>query len=234
LKVSLKIAVISDIHANLRAFEAVVEDLTAIDAVLCLGDIVGYGPQPNEVMEKLRQLRPGVILLGNHDYAVSTGDSEGFSSDAAAADKWTRKELTSENLQFLSTLRPSSALTLSGFPTRLFHGSPRDPLGEYIYPGIQNSQAEALIVRSGGKLLLLGHTHMPMIYSLPKGTLVNPGSVGQPRDGDPRASYAIITLSDDKILVQIKRVKYDIDSVAEKILGAGLPRLLADRLYVGE
>ena len=230
----MKIAVISDIHSNLDAFEAVIADLPTVDITLCLGDIVGYGPQPNEVVEKVRLLDPTVVLSGNHDYAVSTGKTEGFSSHAALAAKWTRKELRKENLRYLSTLGPSSRLVLDGVRTSLFHASPRDPLSEYIYPGISQPEVDALLEQSKGELLLLGHTHMPMVCSSVRGILANPGSVGQPRDTIPRASYAIITLSGSQVSVDIRRVAYNIGAVAEKIINAGLPRFLADRLYVGQ
>jgi len=199
-----------------------------------LGDIVGYGPQPNEVVETVRQLDPAVVLSGNHDYAVSTGEIGGFSFHAALAAKWTRKELSKENLQYLAALSPSSRLVLGGVRTSLFHASPRDPLSEYIYPILSQSEVDALIEQSDGELLLLGHTHMPMVCSSMKGILANPGSVGQPRDSIPRASYAIVTVSGSQVSVDIRRVVYNIGSVAEKIINAGLPRFLADRLYVGE
>jgi len=230
----MKIAVISDIHSNLDALEAVVGELPTVDIILCLGDIVGYGPQPNEVVEKVRQLRPAVVLSGNHDFAVSTGDTEGFSSHAALAAKWTRRQLRQENLLYLSGLSPSSHLVLDGVRTNLYHASPRNPLSEYIYPEIQQSEADALLEQSNGTLMLLGHTHLPMVYQSVKGILANPGSVGQPRDMIPKASYAIVTVSEGRILVNIKRVSYNVGSVAEKIINAGLPRFLADRLYVGE
>jgi predicted phosphodiesterase len=234
LNSSLKIAVISDIHSNLDAFEAVIADLPTVDITLCLGDMVGYGPEPNEVVEKIRQLDRAVVLSGNHDYAVSTGEIGGFSSHAALAVKWTRKELKKENLRYLSTLSPSSRLVLDGVRTSLFHASPRDPLSEYIYPGMSQSEVDALLEQSGGEFLLLGHTHIPMVCSSIKGILANPGSVGQPRDAIPRASYAIVTVSGSQVSVDIRRVAYNIGSVAEKIINAGLPRFLAERLYVGE
>ena len=230
----MKIAVISDIHSNLDAFEAVIADLPTVDNIICLGDIVGYGPQPNEVVEKVRQLRPVVVLSGNHDYAISTGEIEGFSPHAAIAAKWTRKQLKKENLRYLTALSPSSRLVLDEVRISLFHASPRDPLSEYIYPGILQSEVDTLLDQSEGKLLLLGHTHVPMVCSSKKGILANPGSVGQPRDTIPRASYAILTVSDGRVSVVIRRVVYNIDSVAEKIINAGLPRFLAERLYVGE
>lgn len=229
----MRIAVISDIHSNLVAFETVIANLPEHDQLFCLGDMVGYGPQPNEVLERLRALHPTVVLLGNHDYAVATGDSTGFSPHAAVAVQWTRRHMKQENSSYLLDLRPSAILEVEGVPLGLFHGSPRDPLTEYIFPGIPEPVAKMMIQKAGVKALLLGHTHMPMLYPFEGKMLGNPGSVGQPRDGDPRASFAMLTISEGKMSFDIKRVEYEIDSVADNIKSAGLPEFLAERLYVG-
>jgi putative phosphoesterase len=224
---------ISDIHSNLDAFEAVIANLPDYDELFCLGDLVGYGPQPNEVVERLQQLRPSAVLMGNHDYAVVTGDTEGFSSHAAEAVEWTRKKIAPQYREYLATLRPSASLEKGGTSLGLFHGSPRNPLTEYVFPGIPEATARKLIVRSGVKILLLGHTHMPMLYSFGAEMLGNPGSVGQPRDGDPRASFATLTISGGEISFDITRLEYNVDLVADKIVQAGLPKFLAERLYIG-
>lgn len=229
----MRIAVISDIHSNLVAFETVIANLPEHDQLFCLGDMVGYGPQPNEVLERLRALHPTVVLLGNHDYAVATGDSTGFSPHAAVAVQWTRRHMKQENSSYLLDLRPSAILEVEGVPLGLFHGSPRDPLTEYIFPGIPEPVAKMMIQKAGVKVVLLGHTHMPMLYPFEGKMLGNPGSVGQPRDGDPRASFAMLTISEGKMSFDIKRVEYEIDSVADNIKSAGLPEFLAERLYVG-
>jgi putative phosphoesterase len=231
--VSLRIVVISDIHSNLDAFEAVIADLPEYDELFCLGDLVGYGPHPNEVVEKLRQLRPSVVLMGNHDYAVVTGDTEGFSSHAAEAVEWTRKKIFAQNRDYLATLRPTERLERSKRSMALFHGSPGDPLTEYIFPGIPENAARKLIEKACAEVILLGHTHMPMLYSFDREMLGNPGSVGQPRDGDPRASYAILNVAEGGFFFDIKRVDYDMVPVAEKIVQAGLPEFLGERLYIG-
>lgn len=229
----MRIVVISDIHSNLDAFEAVIAHLPDHDELFCLGDLVGYGPEPNEVIERLRRLRPSAVLMGNHDYAVVTGDTMGFSPHAAEAVEWTRKKLAPEGLEYLATLKPSARLKRDGMSIGLFHGSPLDPLTEYIFPGIPEAAARKLIERSGAKILLLGHTHMPMQYSFEKEMLCNPGSIGQPRDGDPRASFATLTISEGRISFDVKRVKYDVGPVADRIVQAGLPEFLAERLYMG-
>jgi putative phosphoesterase len=229
----LRIVVISDIHSNLDAFQTVIANLPSYDTLLFLGDLVGYGPQPNEVIEQLQQLRPATVLLGNHDYAVATGDASGFSRHAEVAVEWTRRHIKPQNLDYLSSLHSSRKVELSNTRLALFHGSPSDPLSEYIFPGIPDRLAREVIQSAGSPIVLLGHTHMPMVYSYEKEILANPGSVGQPRDGDPRAAFAVLTLFEGKFSFEIKRVEYDVDAVASKIIQAGLPEFLADRLYVG-
>ncbi len=229
----MKFAVISDIHSNLDALNAVIRDLPEYDELLCLGDVVGYGPQPNEVIDKFRQLKPSVVLMGNHDYAVVTGDTAGFSEHATRAVEWTRGNINPENQNYLAALRPSGKLRKDGRSIALFHGSPRDPLSEYVFPGIPEVAIRRLIQESDAEILLLGHTHVPMSSTFGKDMLGNPGSVGQPRDGDPRASYATLTSSGLDCSFEVKRVEYDVAPVAERILRAGLPEFLAERLYIG-
>jgi putative phosphoesterase len=229
----LRIAVISDIHSNLDALQAVTSQLPKHDALLCLGDIVGYGPQPNEVISYLQGQNPSVVLTGNHDYAIVTGDVAGFTHHAADAIIWTRSQISQENLDYLRGLLPSAKLEMEGTKMALFHGSPRNPLTEYIFPGISSSQARELILEGGANLVLLGHTHMPMVYTFEGQMLANPGSVGQPRDGDPRASFGMLNILDGHFSFDIIRVKYDVDSVTSKITQACLPPFLAERLYDG-
>jgi predicted phosphodiesterase len=136
-------------------------------------------------------------------------------------------------MQYLSKLRPSGKIVLDGTTAGLFHGSPGDPLSEYVFPGIPDRLAKRLIQKAGTSLVLLGHTHMPMFYSFQGEMVGNPGSVGQPRDGDPRASFAILTVSEGKVNFEIRRVEYPVDSVADKISRADLPLGLAERLFIG-
>jgi diadenosine tetraphosphatase ApaH/serine/threonine PP2A family protein phosphatase len=178
-------------------------------------------------------LEPKIVLLGNHDYAVTTGDSSGLSLHAAQAVEWTRRHINQESLQYLSPLIPIAKTELNGKRVALFHGSPSDPLSEYVYPDISDLSADRLIQRADAEIVLLGHTHVPMAFFTQNMVLANPGSVGQPRDGDPRASFAILTMSNNEITFDVRRTEYDVDSVANKIRRAGLPGFLADRLYTG-
>jgi len=230
---TLKLVVISDVHANYDAIRVVSNEIRDCDLLLCLGDLVGYGAQPNEVVEEIRRLGPKVIVAGNHDYATVTGDTSNFVAYATLAIEWTRRELKPENLAFLSQLPYVSTETLGNLTVGSYHGSPRDPLNEYIYPGMPQFTLQALIEEAAANLLLLGHTHIPFYSTTSSGTLVNPGSIGQPRDGDPRASYAVIQVSNSKIDCRIERVPYDIESAASRILRERLPTFLADRLFVG-
>jgi len=225
--------VISDIHSNLDALEAIVHKIPRASPILCLGDIVGYGPQPNEVIEVIQGLDPLVTLMGNHDYAVTTGDTEGFSTVAATAIDWTKQNITPTNLRFLSNLRAAAHIELDKILVALYHASPRDFLFEYIYPGISSREAKSLITLSKAEVVLLGHTHIPMRLSVRSKILGNPGSVGQPRDGNPNASIGFLTVSAEKCDFEHVRVKYDVDSTAYKIEQAGLPSFLASRLYQG-
>jgi putative phosphoesterase len=229
----MRIAVISDIHSNNDALTAVLETIDDYDALICLGDLVGYGAEPNEVVETIRMMKPQVIVAGNHDYATVTGDTSDFVHHAIKAIEWTRKRLTMENMKYLSSLPHSSAFVANQVTLKAYHGSPRDPLNEYIYPGMPSFILKSLLEMAETNVLLLGHTHIAFDARIDTKLLINPGGVGQPRDGDPRASYAIIEIGGDRLSYAIKRVEYDIDSAASKILQNSLPSFLADRLYGG-
>ena len=229
----MRIVVISDIHSNNDALTVVLEKIRDYDALICLGDLVGYGAEPNEVVETIRMLKPQIIIVGNHDYATVTGDTSDFVHHAVKAIEWTRKRLTMENMKYLSSLPYSSTFVANQVTLKAYHGSPRDPLNEYVYPGIPNFILKGLLEMAEANVLLLGHTHVAFDARIDTKLLINPGGVGQPRDGDPRASYAIIEIMDDNISCAIKRETYDIDSAASKILQNSLPSFLADRLYLG-
>lgn len=236
-------AVISDIHGNLEALEAVLEDVPdGVEEIYCLGDVIGYGASPNECCESVRSYEMPVIS-GNHDLAVTdlSTDLAWFNPVAAAAIEWTREQLTPDNAEFLRT-RPRM---LQSEETLFVHGSVRDP-DEYI---INSAAAEdnLEILRSeypGVPICFFGHTHVKTVAPSPNGPvieahtldlssngpyLVNPGSVGQPRDGDTFASYVLV----EGERVTYRFVEYDIGKAQAKIRSAGLPGMLADRLAVG-
>ncbi|MBI3841019.1 MAG: metallophosphoesterase family protein [Thaumarchaeota archaeon] len=224
-------AVISDVHSNLEALGAVMKEVAGLSLV-CLGDVVGYGASPNEVIDVLRDGRVTAIL-GNHDYAASTGDVAMFNARAAMAALWTGRQLTGTNLAFLRGLPRELKLEREGIQVHLFHGSPDDPLWEYVTPSTHSQLFGHYLERRGAKLIALGHTHIPYVWSEEAGTVFNPGSVGQPRDGDRRASFSVVTIGPGGVKVHNQRVDYDVAVAAGKIRKAGLPESIAARLEKG-
>lgn len=229
----MRIVVISDVHSNLEALRAVLNKTGRPDLIINLGDLVGYGANPNEVVGEIRDLKIRTLhIRGNHDQASLTAETWNFNPYAARAILWTASQLTEENKDFLCQLPLKERTQLGNAVTQMFHGSPRNPLDEYIFPWTDERTLQQLLQMAKANLLLLGHTHMPMNVQLSLGRILNPGAVGQSRDGDPRASYAEIEV-DQSISAEIKRVDYEVEVAAEKILKAGLPPMLAERLFLG-
>ncbi len=240
------IALVSDIHANLVALEAVLEQLPPYDQLWCLGDTIGYGPRPNECLEYMRSLATHV-LTGNHDLGclgkISLVD---FNTVARIANEWNGRQLTPELRAFLDE-RP--ALVAAEPDATLAHASPRDPVWEYI---LDAGTARANLAHFASTLCLVGHTHVPMRFALhadgktefghmQRGMtvelqpgsryIVNPGSVGQPRDENPQAAYAL--WDTEARTIRFERIGYDVGATQKQILAAGLPPALAERLAVG-
>jgi diadenosine tetraphosphatase ApaH/serine/threonine PP2A family protein phosphatase len=226
-----RIAVISDVHGNLEALAAVLEEVEGVE-LYCLGDFVDYGAQPNEVIEAIRA-RGARCVLGNHDAAAITGDTSLFNARAAMSSVWTRRTLTRSSSDFLKGLPLDLRTRIDGLPAYFAHGSPDDRLWEYVDPRTHADLFGHYLDRVGAKLMGLGHTHIPFVWKEGSGVVFNPGSVGQPRDGDWRASYASVTFGEGACAVEIRRVGYDVEGAAEKILDAGLPGFFAERLHTG-
>lgn len=242
----MRVAVISDIHGNLHALEAVLTALSADhpDEIWCLGDVVGYGPRPNECCTRARETS-AVCLVGNHDLGVlGTLDLADFAGDAATAARWTRGELREDAHDFLASL--DSSARADG--AELYHASARDPVWEYV---LSDPVAQATLAVTSAPVILVGHSHVALAVTeagsrvagglAPDGTeielsgarwLLNPGSVGQPRDGDPRAAYLLLDL--ERRLASFRRVPYAIERTQAEMRGAGLPEPLAERLERGE
>jgi diadenosine tetraphosphatase ApaH/serine/threonine PP2A family protein phosphatase len=241
----MRVAVVSDIHGNIHALEAVLGALEAVrpDELWCLGDLVGYGARPNECCSAI-QAGASICLAGNHDLAVrGTIDLAEFSGDAGAAAAWTRTVLSDEARAYLDRLEPQGQRA----DTALFHGSARDPVWEYV---LSDEAAITTLALTEEPLVLVGHSHVALQISLNGDTLegglaaagteldlrrgrrlLNPGSVGQPRDGDPRAAYLLLDL--DARTASFHRVPYDIAQTQQEIREAGLPETLAARLSAG-
>lgn len=226
----MKIGLMADPHSNLAALKAVLSDMPHVDQIICIGDLVGYAAEPNEVVNLARSKRIQAVM-GNHDYAAVTRDVRGFNPLAAQAALWTAEKLSGENLKFLSNLPTQLKIDLKQ-KLYVVHGSPRDPLNEYVFPDYPNRELARILEGVDAEIVALGHTHVPMKRMIMGKLIVNPGSVGQPRDRDPRASYVVLTLGKE-IEVSYKRVEYDTEATARKIRTAGLPEELAARLFFG-
>jgi predicted phosphodiesterase len=241
----MRVAVVSDIHGNIHALDAVLQALATerVDELWCLGDLVGYGARPNECCAAIAE-RAALSLVGNHDLLAigeEVQESE-FNPDAAQAGLWTRLMLDADSKQFLSGL-PSHADRPGA---QLFHGSPRDPVWEYV---LSRDAMDDALERTSAQLVLVGHSHVPIAYSsegdLAFGPalagaeahlgglrwLLNPGSVGQPRDGDSRASFLLLDLDAGRGF--FRRVAYDVARTQREIREEGLPPSLAERLANG-
>ena len=232
------IALISDIHSNFEALQAVWREINGADVILCMGDIVGYGPNPNEVVEFVRgrmEERSFLCIRGNHDNAIAFGAEWGFNPYAREAVRWHQRVMSIENLEFLRRL-PVRGLFKddTGRSYLMIHGSPRAPLDEYLFPWLPESEFRAVLGYVRQDDLLVGHTHVPMLKLINGRRIINPGGVGQPRDGDWRAAYALINTDEEPPdNVEFHRVEYDVEETARKIVEAGLPRFLAERLFEG-
>lgn len=226
-----ELAVISDIHGNLDALNAVMNNLSQKD-IYCLGDLVGYGANPNEVIEWARE-RNVKCVIGNHEYALITGDVSWFNPDAQRAIFWTRSNLKRENYEFIKRLPERIEAKIEDVNALFVHGSPNDPIFEYVMPETHSDLFDYYLSRNNVNVLGLGHTHIPFLYKTNRDVIFNPGSVGQPRSRDNRASYAILIIDRREVQVEHKMVEYDIESAAKKIIKANLPGFLAQRLYIG-
>ncbi len=241
----MRYGVISDIHSNYEAFQAVVDALSKdrIDSYLCLGDVIGYGADPHACISLLRELKPEALVAGNHEWAVLGLTDIGYFNDTAKeAVLWTRKALTAEELEFLRSFK----LVYEAQKFVLTHGSLDSP-SEFYYILSDNDARDTMDLMKV-PLCFVGHSHVGSIFyskgdkvkyfagksiKMVAGSkyVVNAGSIGQPRDQDPKAAYAVY--DEDEGTIEIKRVKYDIKAAQDKILRCGLPNLLASRLSVG-
>ena len=246
----MRLLVLSDIHANIDALGAVLDVAPAgtWDRLVVLGDLVGYGAEPNEVVDRVRALDPIAIIRGNHDKAAcGLDDGSSFNQVARYAATWTGETLTPDNRAYLRALPPGPILVDPDI--EICHGAPFDE-DHYIFDGGDAVQALAVTARP---LCLFGHTHLPVVFArrgdaldsvVPEGDdtdevtleqgvqyLVNPGSVGQPRDGDPRAAFGIYDAA--RRVLRLQRIAYPVEAAQRRILAAGLPASLANRLAIG-
>ncbi len=241
----MRVLVFSDVHANLTALDRILDDAGDCDAVWCLGDVIGYGPDPNECIERIRRLPNLTCILGNHDAAVlELIEVNAFNHDARRVIEWTQESLTDASIAFLKSLPERVVIG----EVTLVHGSPRQPVWEYL---LDTPTAQRNFEFFDTPFCFVGHTHLPIFFhhdeadSYPIGgylppnqpiqlvprEIVNPGSVGQPRDRDPRAAYAIYDT--ESRLFEHRRVEYDVLQVQNRMHLAGLPQRHIQRLSVG-
>ncbi|HEX9908418.1 MAG TPA: metallophosphoesterase family protein [Thermoplasmata archaeon] len=224
----MRIALVADIHSNLQALEAVSEKIAraGADITLCAGDIVGYGANPNECCRIAKAMAQRSVA-GNHDLAALTKDTSSFNPFAARAALWTADQLKHEEQAYLRSLNVAEKVEFRGIGIAIHHGSPSS-VDEYVF---EDGATQDLMELAKAQVLVLGHTHVPFVREYKGGMIVNPGSVGQPRDGNRRASFAVLDL--DEMRCTIERVDYDIGAASRAILEAGLPSVLARRLSSG-
>ena len=223
----MRYGVVSDIHGNLPAFEAVCEAMPPVDAYLCAGDVVGYNPWPAACLERVREL-DAVTVRGNHDHAVATDGGAWFNSMGRAGVDYARTQLDEAALEWLDSLETHE--TVSDGDILLVHGHPDDP-NRYTYP----DAFSAAMLGESHRVVITGHTHVQGHREFEQGVVMNPGSVGQPRDGDPRAAFAVLELDAEsrRPTVEEHRVEYDVDRVIEAVEDAGLPTRIGTRLRRG-
>lgn len=227
----MRVGVIADIHSNFEALKSVLKHMPKVDSLICAGDLVGYAAEPNEVVGLIRE-REIPTVMGNHDYAAVTRDVSSFNPWAAKAALWTADKLKRENAGYLRKLPEHLNLEFGGKRVYVVHGSPRDPLFEYVFADVSNRVLAELTREVEADVVVLAHTHVPMLRKVMGKLILNPGGVGQPRDRDPRASYALLTLGKE-IEAKMERVEYNIEEAARKIALAGLPSELGTRLHFG-
>ena len=233
----MKIAVFSDIHGNKEALVNVLKDIEEQrpDHVFCLGDLVGYGPRPNEVIEMIREAKIPTVM-GNYDEGVGyeKGDCGcAYVTDVEKANgqysiDWTTKQVSIENKMFLRSLQDKIEVNANGYKMLLVHGSPRR-INEYLYEDRPERSITRILKSLEADVVVCGHTHKPYHRKVAGIHLINDGSVGKPKDGDQRACYAIINLGDD-VSVEFRRLDYPVEYVANEIIKAGLPEAFADAL----
>ena len=243
---SVRYLILSDIHANIDALDAVLAAAAAWDKVLVLGDLVGYGAEPNAVIDAVRTLAPVAVIRGNHDKAAcGLDDGSNFNQVARFAAAWTHEQLTPANREYLREL-PAGPLDIDE-RMQICHGAPFDE-DHYIFDA---GDAQQALESASRQMCVFGHTHLPVIFTATAGRLaadipedaqsalaideatrylINPGSVGQPRDGDARAAFGFY---DDSGSFEFRRVEYNVGAAQRRISAAGLPQSLANRLAIG-
>jgi len=223
-----RLALLADIHSNLPALKAVLVRLEQVNAdeVAFAGDLVGYYPWPNEVVSAGKKIFDHAVM-GNHDYSVLTGDFRGYNPIAAQADQLNVKAMRKESLNYLSSLKITDEFYFEGLKILMIHGSPDNPLFQYVYP----EYADRL--KADCDVLVLGHTHVQFVKKVRDFYVINPGSVGQPRDGNPLPALAVMDVKGNEFSFELIRVAYNVETTIKDTLDFGYPNFIAERLRFG-
>jgi putative phosphoesterase len=227
----MRVALISDLHSNWAALKAVLKDMPRVERVICAGDLVGYYAEPDEVVEEVRKKKI-LTVRGDHDWAVTIREFQSLDRLAAKAASWTCQNLMEENLNYLKTIKEKLEFSIKGNRFFVVHGSPSNPLAGRVPPGCTYREVVDAVGGVEADIIVLGHTHLPTQRMIFGKLILNPGSVGQPRDKNPKASYALLKLGKG-IDVDFRRVEYDVESTAKAVRAKGLPDELAARLFFG-
>ncbi|NUV00168.1 metallophosphatase [Marinitoga sp. 1154] len=238
----MKLAFISDIHANLEALNAVLKDIKKreIEKIYCLGDLVGYGPNPNEVIDIIKKEKIESVM-GNYDNAIgyekeSCGCAYNPGRETEVGDEsinWTIKNTTKKNKKYLKSLSSKIELKIEGINLLLVHGSPLNHLFEYIKPDIDILRLKEIVNKTNADIIITGHTHLIMSKHIKGKAILNPGSIGRTKDGSPLATYLILEINNGIYNYEFIKVKYDVKKTVEKIIEVGLPVELATVLALG-
>jgi putative phosphoesterase len=230
----MKLLLIGDIHANKIALQSVLAQEFGIDVILCTGDLVDYNPWPLEVI-RMVEIHHIQSVKGNHDRDSALGTPLGYNPYAEVSCRWTHHQLGLSEKHYLLGLPDKLELNFDSITVFLCHGSPYNLIDEYVFPPPLTPRAvlRNFLLWTKAHIVVLGHTHIPFIQKFPEGYVVNPGSVGQPRSGDPRASYVIMGIEEGKVMVEHRLIEYNVEKVETKIIEVGLPMFLASRLYLG-
>ena len=228
----MKFAVIADVHSNAEALNAVIEKLQDCELIINAGDITGYGPEPEKCIQLLKNNKRIKNIMGNHDYSVLTLDSSKLNDLAGQAAAHNSKNISDESRNFLKSLPENMKINADGFRIYVCHGSPLS-MHQYVYEDTPAQTLNLWLEKTNCNAIIMGHTHRVFARKLKNGWILNPGSVGQPRDSNPKPSFITAETGKDEIKIEIKRTSYDIKSTAEKITGEKLPSFFAERLYDG-
>ncbi|HCO70039.1 MULTISPECIES: metallophosphoesterase [unclassified Mesotoga] len=239
----MRLAFFSDIHGNLEALEAVLKDIESqnIERIYCLGDLVGYGPQPQEVVQRIRDLKIPTIM-GNYDDAIgyekkSCGCAYNPGRETEVGDEslnWTIDNTSAKAKEFLRSLPHTLEFEEEGVKFLLVHGSPVDHLLEYIRPDTSSERLQKVLERVKADVIVNGHTHLPMVRWAMGKLVFNDGSVGRPKDGNPEACYLIVDVIQQSVSYEFRRIEYNVKSTIEKMIEVGLPAELALVLLLGK